>query len=369
MTSRERYLNTLLFKPADRIPLIEWPIRGATMKAWIKQGYPEGVPTECFFALDTMHLDVPIRMGMYPEFKEIVIEETQSYKIWQDNLGATRKDFKEVENEGFVTRSWLSFPVTDKTGFLEMKKRYISSDPGRIPEHFNERCQVLNAAQVQNHLSIPFLFWVIRDWVGFENLCMMFYDNPKLLHEMFEFLTDFCIETLKDKIHKINIDIVELKEDMAYKHAPMISPDMFREFMYPHYLRLVNFLKSNGVKIVYVDCDGYPGGLIPLWIETGIDAMSPVEVAAGNDLIKLRKEYPKFAMLGGIDKRELAKTKPEVYDEVVKKVPYMIEKGGYIPHVDHAVPFDIPLENYMYYRDLMTALVNGETLPGPKDVN
>ena len=365
MTPRERFINALLFKPVDRIPLVEWPIRGATMRAWLKQGYPEGVPTEAFFVLDPSHLPVPVNMTLYPAFEEVTLEETHEYRIWQDNLGTTRKDFKIIENEGFVTRSWLSFPVTDKASFQEIKKRYISSDTGRIPEYFDECCRVLNNANVSNHLSIPFLFWTVRDWVGFENLCIMFYEDPGLVHEMFEFLTDFCIEVLSDKIHKINIDIVEFKEDMAYKHAPMISPKMFKEFMYPHYVRLIHFLKSNGVKIVYVDCDGYPGGLIPIWIEAGVDAMSPVEIAAGNDVLELRKEYPAFGMMGGIDKRELSKTRERIYNEVIGKIPFLIEKGGFIPHVDHAIPFDIPLDNYLYFRDLMSAVVTGQSIPNP----
>ena len=365
MTARERYLRTLLFKPVDRIPLVEWPIRGATMKAWIEQGYPGGVPTVTFFGLDPPQLDVPINMGMYPLFEEKILEMTAEYKIWQDELGAIRKDFVTVENEGFVTRSWLHFPVTDRCSFEEMKKRYLSSSPERIPDNFVRRCHILNIAQVHNHLSIPFLFWVARDWVGFENLCMMFYDDPILVHEMFTFITDFCIETLKDKIQKVKIDVVELKEDMAYKHAPMISPTMFKEFMYPHYVRLIDFLKANGVKIVYVDCDGYPGDLIPLWIDAGVDAMSPVEIAAGNDLLALRREFPKFGMFGGVDKRALTKDKRAVYQEVTRALPKMIEKGGFIPHVDHAIPFDIPLENYIYFRKLMTKLAYGEPLPNP----
>ena len=365
MTARERHLNTLLFKPVDRIPLVEWPIRGATMRAWVKQGYPEGVSPVTFFGLDPIQLDVPIHMGMYPLFEEKIIEATSEYKIWQDELGATRKDFLTVENEGFVTRSWLGFPVTDRASFKEMKRRYVSFASERIPENFEIRCHILNMALVHNHLSIPFLFWVARDWVGFENLCMMFYDDPTLVHEMFTFITDFCIETLKGKIEKVKIDLVELKEDMAYKHAPMISPPMFKEFMYPHYVRLIDFLKANGVQIVYVDCDGYPGGLIPLWINAGVDAMSPVEIAAGNDLLTLRKEFPKFGMFGGVDKRELAKDRQAVYDEVTRALPDMIEKGGFIPHVDHAIPFDIPLENYIYFRELMVKLANGKELPQP----
>ena len=195
--------------------------------------------------------------------------------------------------------------------------------------------------------------------MGFENLCLAFYDQPKLVFEMFEFITDFCIATLKKGIQDVKINIVELKEDMAYKHAPMISPEMFRKFMFPHYKRLIEFLKSNKVDIVFVDCDGYPGGLIPLWIESGVDGMSPVEIAAGNDIIELRKQFSGFAMWGGIDKRELAKDKNAVYSEVRSKVPYMIERGGYIPHVDHAIPPDVPLVNYIYFRELMEKAAYG----------
>lgn len=360
MNNRERFLNTLLFGQVDRVPLVEWPIRKSTMNAWITQGYPIGVPPQEFFDLDTYSLGVPINMGMYPAFEEKIIESDERYKIWQDSLGAIRKDFIRDETPGFVTRSWLSFPVKNRADFLQMQKRYVVCDEGRIPDNFAARTAILNASSVTTHLSIPFLFWTARDWVGFENLCILFYDDPELIEEMFTFITDFCIGILRDKIGSMRIDMVEFKEDMAYKHAPMISPAMFHRFMFPHYRRMIDFLKGSGVQVVYVDCDGYPGGLIPEFIEAGADAMSPVEIAAENDLIELRRQYPSFGMLGGIDKRELAKDKAAIEREVYSKVPYMLEKGGYIPHVDHAVPHDVPLMNYIYYRELLTKVVYGK---------
>jgi len=365
MTSKERMLRTMQFQSVDRVPLIEWEVRGATMNEWIKQGYPAGTPTATFFNLDTSYLGIPINMGMYPAFEEKIIEQNDRYKIWRDNLGATRKDFAKDATPGFVTRSWLSFAVTDRDSFKEMKKRYLASSPERMPANAAARGEILRNAQVATHLSIPFLFWQLRDWVGFENLCMMFYDDPDLVHEMMTFLTDFCIETLKDRIDYFPVDFVEFKEDMAYKGAPMISPEMFHEFMFPHYVRIIDFLRAHGAKIIYVDCDGYPGGLIPEFIEAGVDAMSPVEIAAGNDLLELRRQYPKFGMMGGVDKRELAKDRKAIYHEVMSKIPAMIEKGGFIPHVDHAIPHDVPLKNYMYYREILTRVACGEPVPAP----
>ena len=367
MNSKDRLMNTLLFKPVDRIPLVEWNVRKATIREWVKQGYPEDANQKSFFDLDPFYISVPISLSLYPAFEEKTLEEDGKYRIWQDNTGAIRKDFAEIENPGFVTRSWLKFPVENREDFIEMKKRYDSSEPCRYVENWPLRADIIANAPVASHLSVPFLFWTVRDWMGFENFCLAFYDMPELIDEMFGFLTDFYIETLKRGIKELKIDMVELKEDMAYKNAPMISPEMFRRFMMPHYKRFISFLRENGVRFVYVDCDGYPGGLIPCWIECGVDGMSPCEIAAGNDLLKLRKEYPGFALFGGIDKRELAKNKKAIYNEVMSKVPALIEKGGYVPHVDHAVPFDVPLKNFLYYRELMKKIAYGEPVAEPEN--
>ena len=360
MIARERYLRTLCFQPVDRVPLIEWPIRGATMQRWISEGYPEGISPQEFFSLDSNTLQIPVNLGMYPKFTEEILSVDERYKIWRDELGAVRKDFLSDATPGFVTRSWLEFAVSDRNGFLKMKERYQSAQKERYAPDWAHKAHILNTGVVPSQLVIPYLFWTVRDWVGFENLCLMFYDDPALLEEMFDFITTFVIETLRPIIGSIDIDIVELKEDMAYKHAPMISPEMFKTFMYPQYVRLISFLKSNGAKIVFVDCDGYPGNeLIKLWLDAGVDAVSPCEIAAGNDLIQLRKDFPTLGMFGGIDKRALAAGKDAIDKEVMSKVPWLLERGGYIPHVDHAVPHDVSLENYIYYRKVLTRAVYG----------
>ncbi|MFO7612293.1 MAG: uroporphyrinogen decarboxylase family protein [Clostridia bacterium] len=364
MNARERFTRTLKFEAIDRIPLVEWPIREATMREWISQGYPSGVTPQEFFSLDTLWLSAPFNIRILPPFEEKIVEQDENYKIWVDGLGALRKDFKDDRNPGFVTRSWLRHPVENREDFLQMKKRYDFSDRLRFPGNFKELSAGFNDALAPVIISIPFLFWTARDWLGFENLCLSFYDNPELLHEMFGFITDFTIGTLETAYRHLRIDVIELEEDMAYKGAPMVSPGMFREFMFPHYRRFIDFAKRNGTDIVMVDCDGNPGGLIPMWIEAGADAMSPCEVAAGVDVIRMRKQYPGFGLLGGIDKRELSKDRKSIYREVMSKVPEMIEKGGYIPHVDHAVPFDVPLANYSYFRKLMAGVASG-AIPGP----
>jgi len=367
LTPKERFCNILSFKPVDRLPYTDWGIRGATMREWLKQGFPPDANYRELFGFEPFNHGFPVNFGMIPPFEAETLETDGVYKIWRDETGAVRKDFIVTENEGFVTRSWLSFPVTDRASFVDMKKRYIAGDPARTPKDFELQCNNANNSEGNTCLRIPFLFFIAREWVGFENLCLMFYDDPVLIEEMFEFIADFVIEILKDKIKFMQIDLAEVYEDMAYKHAPMISPDMFKKFMFSHYKRVFDFLRSNGVKFISVDSDGFNGGIIPLWIEAGVDAMTPTEIAAGNDPVELRKQYPRFGMFGGIDKRVLAHDKTAVYNEVMSKVPFMLESGGFIPHIDHAIPHDALLSNYIYYSEIFKLAASGLPVEKPRD--
>ena len=124
--------------------------------------------------------------------------------------------------------------------------------------------------------------------------------------------------------------------------------------MMPRYKKITELLRSNGVDVIFLDSDGNVEQLVPLWLEAGINYIWPFEVAAGNDAVALRKKYGKDLIIGGtIDKRALAKDKKAIREEVMSKVPFLLEQGGYFPSVDHLVPPDITFENYCYYINLM----------------
>jgi uroporphyrinogen decarboxylase len=78
------------------------------------------------------------------------------------------------------------------------------------------------------------------------------------------------------------------------------------------------------------------------------------------DPVAIRKRYGKsLGLIGGIDKRALATGRREIHREVMSRVPYLIETGGFIPTCDHAVPPDVSLANYEYYLSLIRKLAEG----------
>ena len=96
-------------------------------------------------------------------------------------------------------------------------------------------------------------------------------------------------------------------------------------------------------------------------MEGGINVLWPVEPAAGMEPLELRKEYGRDLRLwGGIDKRALARGRDDIEHELLRKVPALLEDGGYIPMLDHDVPPDVPYDNYLYYVEIKRRIAEGQ---------
>ena len=102
-----------------------------------------------------------------------------------------------------------------------------------------------------------------------------------------------------------------------------------------------------------MDSDGYVADLVPIWMEAGINACDPIEVAAGNDLAKLRATFGRrMAYRGGIDKRAIAEGGAAIEAEM-RRVSPIIRDGGYIPSCDHGVPSNVSWPDFVHYTKLL----------------
>jgi uroporphyrinogen-III decarboxylase len=171
-------------------------------------------------------------------------------------------------------------------------------------------------------------------------------------------IADFVIELVTPLLKDIQFDLAYIWEDMAGKAGPLCSPRTYRQFMLSPLKRVTAMLHQHGVHTIIIDSDGNNDVLIPLWLEAGITGLRPFEVAAGCDPVAIRRQYGKHLVIqGGIDKRALAKDKKAIEREILSKVPWMCQQGGYFPQVDHLVPPDVSLENYRYYAHLLRGVV------------
>lgn len=368
MNQRERFVATMEARGGVAPPNYELGLWGQTIERWVGEGAKEEEIAFDWFRGGKQGLDrrdyAAVYTHAFPRFDEIVIEEDDEYVIHQDSQGVITRSLKAGKTRG----SWacmdqhLSHPVRDRATFLELKKRYIATSPERYPkdwpqlvEHWRRRDYPVCLQEVCGFG----LFSHLRIWMGTEALCIAFYEQRTLVEEMLDFLVEFFCQTVSRAVQEVQFDYFNFFEDFAYNAGPFTSPLLFRELFLPRFRAIVNFLKRHGVRYFWLDSDGNTEALIPIFIEMGINCHWPVEVAAGMDPVKLKREYGRDLVLkGGIDKRVLARGKREIEEELQRKLPPLIEAGGYIPMVDHTVPPDVPYENFLHYMEIKRQILS-----------
>ena len=387
MTQRERYLSIIRGEEIDRIPYIFGGPRASTFAAWRRQGLSTEQQRSwgSFIGSDGFMGIGKFFAGPWPGREEEVIEERDNKRIWRDSWGALREDAIEQPTEGFATRRYLEYPVKTRADWEALREHFdphtpertepISADqvPGTLnPDgyrhhmvggtHWSELAADTKTSELPVHGSFAGPYWTVRDFCGMEGLSMLFYDDPSLVHEMFEYWTWFIMEIFDEPMREMEVDVLTLNEDMAYKKQAMMSPKLMEEFLLPRYRELYEFFKERGLKALVMDSDGYNGQILDVLYPEVLDGIQPIEIAAGNDPERMLRDYPQIFIHGGVDKRELAKSRERVRAEVAARYRTAWDFGTFIPHTDHGVPPDIPLRNFLYYVELAKGFCNGEDL-------
>ena len=393
MPNRDRFRAICRGERPGDISIIDWFNRALveTPEEWIKQGAPEEIKSadsfNRYFQFDHLHALQEIVSGMHradlkedagfgvyvpahfyptppivPVFERKVVKEDERHRVEKTYGGATVEVSKEFP---WRMPKYLDRPVKDWATWKEYKKRLDPDTPERWPADWDAFVAEANSKDAPTCLLLGGFFGILREWMGLENLLYAFYDDPKLVEDMMDQMLYLELSVAKQAVRDLKIDWVRFWEDMAFKTQPLISPDMFKKFMIPRYKQITDFLHSKGIDIIHVDSDGNINELILIWFEEcGLNFHWPLEVAAGMDALALRKKYGKDMILGGnIDKRVFMKGKEAIREEVMSKVPLLVETGGYFPSLDHAIPPDISLENFRYFINLLREIGGMEKLP------
>ncbi len=373
MNERERFRETLTFGRPDRVPFSPGAPRESTLRAWRRQGLPEGVDWHAHLlerlGIQEQEPSAPLpnldaAFKMIPTFEEKVLEHRDGHYIVQDWMGAITEISDEYDvtyirsAKDFVTRKWHRFPARDRQEWQEkVAWRYDPGQPGRLPENFDAVVQTINRRETVFQVTIPGPFWQMREWCGMEGLCLLMHDDPGFVLEMATAWREFVLRVLEPVLARVQPDIVMVNEDMAYKLHSMISLKMARRFLLPAWEAWIAALRANGCPVIAIDSDGYVGELLPLWIEAGFNCNFPVEAAAENDIVAYRRKYGRqMAFLGGIDKRAIAAGGDVMRRELLRVVPPLLEEGGFIPGCDHGVPPDISWPDFVAYARLLAEL-------------
>jgi hypothetical protein len=192
-------------------------------------------------------------------------------------------------------------------------------------------------------------FWWPRVLFGIEAHFYAFYDEPELMHRINQDLCEFMLRTI-DAL-PFDPDFMTFAEDMSYNHGPMLSRELFEEFLAPYYRQVVPELKKRGTTVL-VDSDGDVSTMVPWLLDVGIEGALPLERRAGVDIARLQANHPAFRMIGGFDKTVMSQGEAAMREEFERLLPVM-RQGGFIPSVDHQTPPNVDIATYRLYLSLL----------------
>lgn len=150
-------------------------------------------------------------------------------------------------------------------------------------------------------------------------------------------------------------DIAFLTDDLGTQQTGLISPKLYREVFFPYMAELVRAIKAYGKKVIMHSC-GAVSEFVPDLIEMGVDALNPVQVAAGGmnprDLVRRFGRDIAF-WGGGCDTQHALNSRdPEVVRaDVVRRLDEFGPDAHLVFTQVHNIQYDVPAPNILAMRD------------------
>jgi len=322
----------------------EWEEQGATSGELDFSAYRYRCPA---------YFDIPVNTGRLGSEIRTIVERTDEYEIYKDNLGRNMK----VIFQSATLALPLNYPVRTGDDWKKIKHLYEYSEE-RFSRDWEERTiQALARGEVIT-LEIPGGFDEPRQLMGEEEVSYAWYEQPELIMDMLDTIAGTALKVIDRVTSRVPVDRLFIHEDMAGKSGPLVGPIQIQKYLKPYYRKIWDFIHERGCRIFDQDSDGFMEPVIESFLECGVNCIHPLEPAAGMDMIRIRKKWGnKLAFVGGLNKFAVTEGGEALETELATRVPYMVESGGCILALDHRIPNGTPLVNYKLYlrrlRELM----------------
>jgi len=252
-----------------------------------------------------------------------------------------RGDRRWMEEHGGPIQNWKDF---DGYPWPEVKKIDFSQFEWlekNLPE--NMGCYDLTASILER------LTWL----VGYENLCLMIYDNPELVDAICEKVGTFYTEYTEALCSFKCVKIIWGSDDMGFRTSTLLSPDFLRKKILPWHKRCAKIAHNNKKPYLLHSCGKLDEIMPDLINDVRIDAKHSFEDTIENVIEAFRLYSNRIAILGGIDVDFLCRSDEEsVRLRVQETLKVCMDKTGYYClGTGNSVANYIPLDNYLAMLD------------------
>lgn len=189
-----------------------------------------------------------------------------------------------------------------------------------------------------------------------DNLMMNLALEPDAMHRLYDALLSLHLNALSLYLKAVGpyIDVLGIVgDDLGMQTGPLLSADMFREFLKPRYKAMVDFVKQNypHIKICMHSC-GSIVQFLPDLIDLGIGAVNPVQISCkGMDPKTLKQKFGDSITFwgGGCDTGYYLTqgTPEEIRRHVEENIRTFSPGGGFVFQQVHNILANVPPQNIM----------------------
>lgn len=183
--------------------------------------------------------------------------------------------------------------------------------------------------------------------VGYENLCMMLYDDPQLVQDVFERVGQTFVDYYDIVAQYPTVGAILSNDDWGFNTQTMLSVKDMRRLVFPWHRQIVEKAHQRGKYAILHSCGNYTAIIDDVINDMKYDARHSYE----DNIIPVEQAYEdlrgRIGVLGGLDLNFMVKSsEEEIRTRAEKLVQKSMEWGGYALGTGNSVPEYVPESHY-----------------------
>jgi len=354
----ERMNKTLRHEEPDRVPISDF-FWGSFISRWRKElNLPADASPYNYYDLDwivtTPNMDPLVRPF------ETIRENEKEVVVKTGFLATLRKRFD------FPMPEFISFDIDtiEKLQALEFDdpadpRRFFSAGDNQIAgvgDGFQRNTPAWIETVRKLHPDFPVYGSIIEcsecliRLIGQENALFWMGMYSDELGEQINRIGQFYLDSMKAQIRAVNglLDGMVIWGDVAFRQTMLFDPEYWRQYFKPWVKAMIDECHQNNLPVIYHGC-GNVELILEDFIEMKLDAYNPLEVKAGLDAVKLKKQFANKLAYCGNNNIQVWETgdKELIKSDVLSKLN-AAKGGGFIFQSDHSVSSDVSGPTYDY---------------------
>ena len=348
--------------PEPGFPTPQAPDFGRVRRAMFRQGEGDRVPL-FEMSVDIKHRAAILGRPIAGLTDEVAFWQTAGYDFVSTRAGVRTvvrgyhpavKEWQAAHRKQASRGGWVS----EGAALVESRDDFNSfpwpapeelggyDDYQDLDEHLQALARLLPPG-MKVLVQLGYIFMGAWQLMGFENFCLKLADEPDLVGDVVDWLGASQLAVLEILLQHDCVGTVWLPDDLCYNSGPMVSPRVYRKYIWPWYQKIVERCHQADLP-VGLHSDGDLGRLLPDLVACGFDAIHPFEPPM-NDIVAVKRQWGRrIAVAGNVDLKNTlcAGTPEDVETEVRAKVEALVPGGGWLLGSSNSIPDFVPIENY-----------------------